>query len=65
MENRLITFLETGLVCIVFSGLYWVVGFFCKSTFDFEIRSERGYAIVVGVAIASRVILIKVLNGEL
>ena len=47
MENLLIKILESFLFVAVFLTIYWVIGFFCKSTFDFEIRSDKGYTIVV------------------
>jgi hypothetical protein len=65
MENIIIRLLESVLFIAIFSGIYWVVGFFCKSTFDFEIRSERGYTIVVFAAIACKLVLTEILKGLL
>ena len=64
MHNLLIKFLEIALFGLVFCGIYWVVGFFCKSTFGFEIRSERGYAIAMFAGFISRVIIVKFLSGQ-
>tara|TARA_B110000090_G_C13049343_1_gene318878 strand:- start:267 stop:464 length:198 start_codon:yes stop_codon:yes gene_type:complete len=64
MENRLMRALEGALFIAIFLGIYWVIGFFCKSTFDFEIRSNRGYTIVVFAAIAFKIVLTKILMGE-
>ena len=50
MEDRLIRVLESAFFIAIFLSVYWVVGFFCKSTFDFEIRSSRGYTVVLFAA---------------
>ena len=65
LEGRLINALEYIVFASVFCGIYWVIGFFCKSTFDFEIRSERGYTICMFAGLASRYILVKLLSGSL
>ncbi|MDC0564001.1 hypothetical protein OAP51_04310 [Alphaproteobacteria bacterium] len=63
MENRLMRALESVLFIAIFLGIYWVIGFFCKSTFDFEIRNSKGYTIVVFAAIAFKIGLTRVLVG--
>ena len=63
MEDRLIRVLESAFFIAIFLSVYWVVGFFCKSTFDFEIRSSRGYTVVLFAAIAFKIVLTRILMG--
>ena len=64
MENSLIKILESFLFVAVFLAIYWVIGFFCKSTFDFEIRSDKGYTIVVVGGFIFKIVLVKILSGQ-
>ena len=41
MEDRLIRVLESAFFIAIFLSVYWVVGFFCKSTFHLELRESH------------------------
>ena len=55
MENKIWNALEGILFALILTGIYWVIGFFCKFIFGFEIRNqmwrgigeipESGYAV--------------------
>ena len=62
--NFLTTIIESILFSALFCGIYWTIGFFCKSTFGFEIRSDRGYTIAIISGIAFKIILVKILENQ-
>jgi len=43
--DRLNNTLDAIFLGVIFCLIYWGVGFFCKSTFGFEIRNSKGYTI--------------------
>jgi len=62
--NFVTTLIESVLFSAIFCGIYWVVGFFCKSTFRIEIRSDRGYTIAIISGIVFKIILVKILENQ-
>lgn len=61
MDGRIGNTLEFVIFVAICLGVFWIVGFFCKSTFGFEMRTELGYKIVLFGAIAIRILLIQLL----
>jgi len=47
---------------LIFTGIYWVIGFFCKSTFNFEIRSEMGYRVCMIGGFVAVIVLVQLLK---
>ena len=65
MNNYLLKFLEIIVFALFFIAIYWVIGFFCKSTFGVEIRSEKGYYVCFFLGFATRYLLIQFFSGDL
>ena len=50
---------------LILCGIYWVVGFFCKSTFNFEIRKDYGYGVCIVGGFAVRNIIFEILKNQI
>lgn len=64
MENKIWNALEGILFALILTGIYWVIGFFCKFIFGFEIRNQIGYTICIVGGFLLRHLLIAIFSGN-